>query len=203
MSTQSEYVLHLLALKRAETKLNLERQGYQVATDVEIEDQHADLVVKKLGETVLYEFKVSPDLRKDSEQIRRLQSLAAKNGYSFKLVVVSPPKQRSIEVEGLESTLTSYLLNAPIPDDLDTLASAVFIEDVVDLDIAEIDLRKDAIEIAGDATIEVRLEYGGGEERDGVTSHDSFPFKFRATLNLDLEIQSLDELQIDTSSFYE
>jgi len=90
-----------------------------------------------------------------------------------------------------------------IAKQLETLASAVFIEEVSDLDISELEVHKDQVRATGTGLIGVRLEYAGGKEKDGVIGEDAFPFSFRVTLNRDLEVVSVDKLEVDTSSFYE
>jgi Predicted pPIWI-associating nuclease len=203
MSIEQEYFSHLLALKRVETALTLGRQGYEALVDTKVSGQDVDLVATKDGKTLLYEFKLAADLRHHAGQILRLRALAAEKGYVFKLVVVAPPKRTMVEVKGLESALSSFLTHGALPNELDSLASAVFIEDVSDVDISEIEVGKDEIVVAGNGIVGVRLEYGGGEENDGVSSEDAFPFSFRVTLNRDLEVVTAEDVEVDTASFYE
>jgi hypothetical protein len=50
-------------------------------------------------------------------------------------------------------------------------------------------------------TVYVVLEYGGGKEKDGLTTSDSFNGKFSGHFEDDKPI--IDRVEIDTSSFYE
>ena len=202
MSIQSDYASHLLGLKRAEIMLGLATQGYTLTTDEPIDGHSADLVARKNGRTVVYEFKIAETLGPDADELRRIRAHAAEKGFDFRLVIVKPPKAPVIEVVGLESILFEVITN-PIPQELDSLATAVFVEGVSDIDIVDIEVRKGGIEVAGEGTVDVRLEYGGGEARDGVTSDDNYPFAFRIVLDHNLEVTSVLELNVDTSSFYE
>src|ERR1035438_3834235 len=109
MTAERDYIRHLLALRRAETELNLERQGYEATVEKDVGGQRVDLVATKDGKTILYEFKVAANLQRDSEEIQRLRAIAAEKGYEFKLVVVAPPKRTVVEVEGLEDALLNFI----------------------------------------------------------------------------------------------
>ncbi len=61
--------------------------------------------------------------------------------------MVSPPKRVHVEIEDLESASMRYFVSEPTPDDLDVLATAVYIEDVSEIDLDEVEVRPDVIDL--------------------------------------------------------
>ncbi len=204
MTAQQQYTEHLLALKRAEIVSELEQQGYSVESEARVDNEQADLVARKPGgKTVLYEFKLPSSLHTSSDQIQRLRRTAAENGFEFKLVVVTPPKRIDVTVDGLERGLYNSFLERLDSTDLSSLASHVMVEDVSDIEISALKVHGKLTDVAGHGVVGVCLEYGGGEERDGVTSYDTYPFEFDIALNSHREIAEIRTLEVDTSSFYD
>lgn len=204
MTAQQQYTEHLLGLKRAEVASELEQQGYVVESDKQFKDRGADLVARKPdGTTVVYQFKVPASLRSYSEQIRNLRQMATENGFEFKLVVVTPPKRIDVTVDGLAETLDELFREDLHSTSLSSLASQVIVEDVTDVEITSLNVHGNFTDVAGHGVVEVRLEYGGGEEKDGVTSYDAFPFNFDVVLNTEHKVTEIRALEVDTSSFYE
>lgn len=202
MKTRSDYLAHLQAAKAIETMLALQGQGYRVEESAMVGDYRADLVARKGDETILFEFKSKggPTRQGGGNQLLKY---AKKRGYDYRLVIVGPPERVEVEVEELESTLHEYLVNSEFPTELYDVASNAFIDGVVDLEIVSLHVNRDEIRVKGHGTIEVTLEYGGGEARDGVTSSDDFPLNFDVTLDHDLKIISGDKIRVDISSFFE
>jgi hypothetical protein len=203
VTAQQEYSEHLVALRRAEVASALERQGYRVESETSFDDEKADLVATKPGaRTVVYEFKLPINLHKNSAQIRKLRRMAAEKGFEFKLVVVTPPRRIEVFVDGLSEALHKAFLERLDSTALASIAGHVEIEDVSDVEITSLNVRGEATEVAGQGVIDVRLDYGGGEERDGVTTYDSLPFEFDMTLNAQHQVVAMRKLEVDTSSFY-
>jgi hypothetical protein len=203
-TAQQEYSEHLIALRRAEVASELERQGYCVESDVSVDNQKADLVARKPGApTMVYEFKLPANLHANSEQIRRLRSAAAERGFEFKLMVVTPPKRVEVMVEGLPEALDRAFLERLDSTTLASIARHVEIEDVSDVEIASLSVRGDHTDVAGRGVVDVRLDYGGGESTDGVTTYDSFPFQFDVTLSPQPQVVLIRKLDVDTSSFHD
>lgn len=58
--------------------------------------------------------------------------------------------------------------------------------------------------MTGTGIVEVQLNYGGGQARDGLTVESDFPFDFDVVLRRHLgriEIETVESLTVDTSSF--
>jgi hypothetical protein len=202
-TAQQEYLGHLVALRRAEVASELERQGYLVELESSIDNQKADLLAHKPGsKTVVYEFDLPANLHQNSEHIRKLRRIADSKGFEFKLVVVTPPKRIEVAVEGLREALDSAFVERLDSTALASLANRVEIDDVADLEITSLNVRGEQTDVAGQGVVDVRLDSGGGEARDGGTAYDSFPFKFDITLNAQPQVVLVRNLEVDTSSFY-
>jgi|GEM_PF-1464997 Holliday junction resolvase len=202
MKTRRDYLAHLQAAKAIETMLTLQAQGYRVEENAKVGDCKADLVARKGDETIVFEFKsTGGSTRRNGEN--QLLSYAKRRGYGYRLIIVNTPERIEVEIEDLENTLHEYLVNSEFPSELYDVASTAFINDVVDLEIISLHVGKDEIRVKGHGTIEVTLEYGGGEDRDGVTSTDEFPLDFDVSMDHDLNITSAGEIRVDTSSFFE
>lgn len=202
-TAQQEYSEHLIALRRAEVASELERQGYRVESNASLNDHKAALVASKPGsKTVIYEFELPGNLHHNSEHIRRLRKIADEKGFEFKLVVVTPPKRVEVAVEGLRQALESKFVERLDSTALASLASHVEIDDVADLEITSLNVRGEQTDVAGQGVVDVRLDYGGGDTRDGVTAYDSFPFTFDVTLSAQPQVVLVRNLEVDTSSFH-
>lgn len=180
-----------------------EQLGYHVSRDCKIGDFPVDLYVEKDGVKFAFDFKarVNMNIRDELESIRHL---AHEQGIHFRVVIVQVPREKYIEVEGIEDTLENWFRNS-IPDVLDELSSHTMIEDVDDIVLTHVEIRNGGeMYIEGEAVIFVTLIYG---KEDGDEIDDSFPFTFKGVWtydeNRELIIDSLDEYSIDTSMFYE
>lgn len=173
------------------------RRGY----DVE-EGRDFDLTARNDRESIAFEVRARASLARAAKHIAKLRGDARAKGYSdFRLVVVSPPEERLIEVQGLAAELMKKAF-APIPAELDELSRATTIETVSDLDVGSIKMTPEEVRIAGEGLVEVALE-GHGEVTDSVDLSAEFPFAFEVVLDPQLRIQEVVRLDVDTSSFYE
>jgi hypothetical protein len=195
-------VQYLEAAKVEEVASQYQREGYEVLV-APVHDYGYDLIAMRGNRRLAIEVKVRSELRKDAEQIRHLREQAQQQGFDeFRLVVVNPPREVAVEIEGLDEKLWDYLVNH-ISSDLDELSSGTRIVNVIDVDIDSIDVTVNGIRVTGSGIVEVELEYGGGEERDGLTWSTSFPLTFDVELDHTLDIADVYEMKVDTASFYE
>ena len=65
----------------------------------------------------------------------------------------------------------------------------------------EIDLYSSYPSVTGSGYVEVELNYGS--KNDSVSCPDSYPFRFKATINPNTLAVTIESLNVDTSSFYE
>ncbi|MDM8521816.1 hypothetical protein QUF80_00435 [Desulfococcaceae bacterium HSG8] len=195
---------HWLSAAMEEVEEKYKNEGYIVEREKEIGRYKADLIAKRENELIVTEFKSTPWDTKKSSRVKQLRSYVVhKLGGKFNLVWAIPPKEKSIEIEDFELKLHTAL-NNDFPDELDSLSTHAQIEDVFDIFISDIAIRKNAIEVKGIGTIEVELKYSDrcNDDSEEIFT-DSYPFEFEVILNDKHEIIDIVHLRIDTSSFYE
>jgi len=184
-----------------------EGRGYQVLRDASIGQFHADLVAKRGDETIIFEVETAESLVRNKELVSRLASLAAQHPKtSFRLVVANPPQQKTFEIENLDNILLDYFARQGLPVELDRLSTHTSVEDITDVEVLDVQIQPGKIRVSGDGVIEVRLQHGsdGDVQHDmGLVTYDSFPFRFDATLDANLSLVEMNQLEIDTSSSWE
>lgn len=197
-------IQYLEAAKVDQVASELEAQGYQVIREPEGVDHDYDLVAIKNGKRIAIEVKARSLLRDSSEEIRRLREHALERGYDeFRLIVANPPREKVIEIEGLEQALMNYFAAKATPEELYDIASAPLIDSVDDVELDAVTISEQKFHVSGNGFINAKLEWGAGETRDGMTSNMSFPFSFDIVLNSNVEVEHVNNIIIDTSSFYE
>jgi hypothetical protein len=191
---------YLEAAKIEEIASQLRGQGFEVRTGDA--DTGYDLIATRAGERIAMQVKARSELGDSADQIARLREQARRDGYDFRLVVVNPPRERAVEVEGLMQRLDEYLTENP-PPELERLSSHTRMSGVSDLEIDSLEVTREGVHVTGNGVVDVELEYSGGEAKDGVTSGADFPFSFDVLLDQELHIRRVNTLTVDTSSFYE
>lgn len=178
-------------------------EGYKVVREARSKQQPYDLVATKNGRKIAFEVALRSNLGESAPSIATLRREARQQGYDeFRLVIVDPPHETPVEIEGLETALFRHLVE-DTPEELDELSSSTRVEDVNYVEIDSITISKDDIRVIGNAVVAVELEYGGGNERDGASYSMDFPFHFDIRLGRDLQIEEVLHLKVDTSSFDE
>jgi len=193
---------YLEAAKTEELTDKLKKEGFEVQVEAGLGSQRYDIIAKQGTKVVVYEVKSGSTLGEDAKNLALLRANAQQNHAEFRLVVVSPPKETDIEFEELEEILTSYASNH-LPSELAELSGNTQVEWVSDIQIDVIRISKTSIYVAGNASISVELEYGGGDEKDGMTTSDSFPLEFALDLDHQFKIMDVETFDVDNSSFYE
>jgi hypothetical protein len=201
MTTRPDYLRYLESATQAEFEERLRSEGYSVQAEESHGGVQFDLVARKGAKSVAYEFKAGRSPKSGRESIERLQRAANEAGFEFHIVVVNPPPRVSIEIENLASQLREHM-NESFPDELESLSTHTSISGVCDLDISDIRVGKGEIRVAGVGTVDVELQYGSGSDEDPA-SGNAFPFRFKAVLSANGELSRVEELKVDTSSFYE
>ena len=175
----------------------LRQEGFSIEHETTVGGLHADLVAKRPdGKIVVYEIKVPG--RGDEAWVRQVAALreqARAMGGRFQLVLVRPPKDTNVQIDGLEKALERAMLQQP-PYELGSIAREAVVRSVGDLDISSITIHEDIVEIEGDATVEVELF----DSDDEAFAQESLPLSFRAKLDRANHIQEFTELRVDTSS---
>lgn len=177
-------------------------QGYEVQREVSLGDLRADLIARRDGQVIVYEIKVpaadAGEAAADwARQTARLRAYARELGASFRLILVRPPRETHVEVSGLEDQLACALREDP-PDDLQAIAASIEIGQVSDLAITSLVVRAEAVEVEGEAIVDVSLLSGEGDE----VSRESFPLTFAVVLDRSGHVAELHRADVDTSSWY-
>jgi Predicted pPIWI-associating nuclease len=188
-------------LKKQEIVSQLEAEGYKVVDAQSGPDIGFDLMATKGQKKLAVEIKSSTRLPDAAEEIKSLRERALEMGLDeFRVILVSPPRQRDVEIDGLDERLLAAL-SEDVPQELHDLAPNIIIEDISDLDIESLEVTEDVLRVKGDAVIDTLLEYGGGEEKDGMNVTASLPFTFDIELDHDLSIEKVHKIKIDTSGW--
>jgi hypothetical protein len=178
----------------------LQSEGYSVQREVPFGNVKADLVARMPdGSFTIFEIKVPGENGNAADWARQASSLrdqARALGGRFQLVIVRPPREREVEIDGLETALRDALLeNAP--EGLKKLSTEAVIDDVSDIDISSIAVRRGDVQISGEGTVTVTLH----SDDDKVHVQESFPFSFRARLDRSNRITQLEGVEVDLSSW--
>ncbi len=186
------------------------QKGYQINKEERLGKFQADLVARKGEDQIVIEVKagkMTPDRKQKIAGIADyVRSLA---NYKFLVVIATPPKEKKLEIEDIETLITNYIHN-DLPSELDELSSHTRPDEVFDIDIDEINISGENIFVKGDGVVSVELQFGSDGDQDkgdGLKSYDNFPFNFEITLaynsKKELEIIEVDKFDVDTSSYYD
>lgn len=179
----------------------LARDGYQVERDVTIGEQEFDLVARRDGQLRVFEVKARARLKESVDEVARLRSAAIHAGVtSFSLVVATPPRETSIEIEGLATELTSYFL-VELPPEVDALSYQTRVKRVKLFEIESVDARRDGIRVRGRAALHVELNFRGKTDRIDLSTEEGLGFTFDVVLGSDLKLARVNEIDIDLSDF--
>lgn len=185
------------------------QKGYNVNKEESVGKYRADLIARKGDDQIVIEVKsgkMTPDKKRQiaglADYIRSL------GGYTFLVVIATPPKEKKLEIDNLRQLILDEFL-IDMPSKLDELSTHTRPEEVSDIEIYEIEILGKEILVKGDGVVSVELQFGsdGDQTRDnGLKTYDNFPFEFEITLEYnekkELEIVDVYKLNIDTSSYY-
>ena len=175
----------------------LRADGYEVEREASFGGVRADLVARRGGETLVYEFKAPSEGGEGwARAVALLRERAAEQGARFRLVFVRPPREARIEVNGIEAALVEALRGSP-PKEFYALSPGANIEAVSDVEIDAIEVRPDRVAVEGEATVTASLSAGAG----GTWATDSFPFAFGVVLDREARLKNVTKLEVDTSSW--
>ena len=179
--------------------------GYNIRVDYQDGDVHCDMLAEKKQDRILFEIKSGPVDNRSRDRIEHIRKYAIDHGMKFKLVFARQTQIPQIEVFGLRESLEQEFINN-IPSDLDSLSTHTRVIEVEDVYIINLKIEQGGnIQIKGSSEIIVDLIYGSESEDDDTSFTESFPFTFSGVWSLDnkgdLQLNELDELDIDTSSF--
>ena len=186
------------------------QKGYQVNKEELLGKFQADLVARKGEDQIVIEVKAGKMTPDRKQKIAGIADYVRSLGnYKFLVVIATPPKEKKLEIEDIETLISNYIHN-DLPSELDELSSHTRPDEVFDIDIDEINISGENIFVKGDGVVSVELQFGtdGDQDKgDGFKSYDNFPFDFEITLaynsKKELEIIEVDKFEVDTSSYYD
>lgn len=189
-----------------ELQAEWERKGYQMFRNAPVGEFTADLVAMRGDQLVVFEVKSAESLRKVRPSVVQLADYIQRiPNATFRLVVANPPKSKSIQIPELERALLDYLIENH-PAEVDALSTHTQVDSVDDLEIHDVEIRRDSVAASGTAVISIGLVYGSdsdrGDEGESI-QHHSFPFEFELTLDRDLKVLDVQSIRVDTSSWGE
>lgn len=211
MEIKKQYLqkyLHSIAIEQIADEYT--QLGYVVSKEERLESFQADLIARKGGETIVIEVKSGKMTPQKKKAIIEIGNYVRNQGdYKFLVVIATPPKEKKLKVIDIEQLLFDYF-STNFPDELDSLSTHTILENITDIDIDEISINRESIFVKGNGVVEIELQYGSDGDQcrgDGYKNHDNYPFKFAITLEYDekykLKIKDVEELEVDTSWFYE
>ena len=181
-----------------------EAKGYQVADRSALGGVDADLILRRNGETVVFEVTTGSSLARAAASSPKLAQQVLRNpNTSFHLVVTNPPRERTIQIDDLDLILDGYIVGN-IPIELARLFPRVVIGNVEGSEVTSVTIKRGEIKAKGSGAVTVRwdLESGNNQtNRDDGVAHATLPFEFDVTLNPNLAIVKVDQLKVDTSEF--
>lgn len=185
-------------------KARYERDGFTVIPDYRVGNVIFDLYAEKGDLKFAFEFKTRAGMQ-NIDLLENYREIAKSLGIHYRVVIVQPPVEKRLEVEGLEATLEENF-RMSIPDDLDALSTHTMIEEVDDVSFSKTEQRPDgSLYIEGKAEVLIELNYGS--LKDDVSHYYTVPFKFKGTWvytdGNNVMLESLQECVFDTSDFYE
>jgi hypothetical protein len=180
-----------------ETASRLRSEGYAIEQPAG-SDGGVDIIASKGGHKIAVQVKARPSLRASAKEIGKTRDDARSHGFDeFRLVVVNPPHDREVTVDGLEGQLRSWIEKNPGP--LASLSEDFSIKEVVGLDLSQVGVDKGRIRVVGVGSVLVECVESRGEIEDQSWITD-FPMTFDVTLTHELVIESVQNLFIDISN---
>lgn len=197
---------YLEAAKIEELTSQLRDEGYRVTVHPDGEDEGYDLVAEKNNRKVAVEVKFNARLRESAETIMALRRRAIERGYNeFRLVVVSPPHETDVHIEGLDKKLFEHLSKSP-PDALKNGLESPRIESVRELEIDSISVTAEGTRVTGNGVVRVWERptdgvYVTNIPRSTLQWATGLPFSFEIKLDNELRITDVYKIDVDTSSW--
>lgn len=190
---------YLEASKRQEVAKELEAAGYAV----ERRRGHSfNLTAVRNGERVAIEVVAQPLLKSSVSRIRNLRRRAREQGFNgFRLVVVSPPREVRVQVEGLQEMLEANLADV-LPNIANLATWRTQVRRVAFVETDEIEVKINGVRVRGTGVVEISLS--SDKEPASIAEETDFPFVFNVLLDpCVLRLREVTTLEVDTSSFYQ
>ena len=196
---------HRVEAAKEQVAADYRSKGYSITEEEQLGNGFADLVARKNKEVIVFEFKSRSTDRAWNQALAALRNHAVhKLGAQFRVVFVPSPNEIEVNIDGLDDFLVAALRESP--DELDSLATHVRVEEVDGIETESVVYGDGKLRLKGSATVYVDLQYGSDSDMnsgDGTEFTDAYPFKFYVSLDPISREWKVEQLEIDTSSFYQ
>jgi len=173
-------------------------QGYDVRVEGDEHDRAFDLVARKGGRTIAVEVKAQARLKDFAGQLARLRKIAKDRGYSeFRVNVVNPPHQVSVEIQDLARQLKEYLAQHFPVDSGRGAITGVF-----GIQFDELEIRRAGIQARGSGVILLTLSSDPGKDADTISGEAEVSFQFDVLLDHELRIQEVRSIRLDAPDLF-
>lgn len=176
------------------------KRKYHIVKPGKYKNVEADLILKKGKEIIVFEVKAGEWNAARRQAARRLRNrVVHEMGGKFNLVLVNLPEEPSIEIDGMKSVLLE-LLPKHFTDEFAKLATHIKVNEIADMKIEDLSVRRDEIEVKGSALVTLDLQNGSNgdlpkdEEKH---STESYPFHFHIQLGKSLQLKKVLCLALD------
>jgi hypothetical protein len=168
-------------------------------------DAGLDRVAEKGGKKLGMVVKTIADLKDSLAEVHQLRKRVREQGADFQLIVVSPPPEVAVDVEGLAEELQERLPKSEI-DKIKGAAGAtatvdVLIKGITHLEIGSVHVTRQGIRVGGTAVLDLTFSEWEDGLLEGVVPEDDYPLHFDVLLNNNLQIKEVYELRVDVSGF--
>jgi len=200
----SENILmkHLAEATIEQVANDYQKKGYEVSRKDRLDNIRADLVARKDGELIVFEFKSIKIWGKDRiEEIKQLRNYVVReHGTGFKIVLVHSLGETSIEVDNLDQIIFDLVNSTPTL--YEELATHTEINDISDIELSKVVIRKNEVELLGAAVVNLILQYGSDSDK-GLRSDQSFVLNFHILFDWGFEVKEIIKFNLDTSDYYD
>ncbi len=184
--------------------------GYQVSpysSPIGDDQIKADLVAKKDNEMIIFEVKTGKLAPHKKEQIKQLRKLSQRIDHAqFRLIFVSPPKDKTIEFTGLEQLLLQHFNESGESYELIELLDqfkigSYTVKEINEIELEQIAIRDQGFEVSGDAFMDVVFRLESEHDMLEYPFTETFPFTFHILVDMQLHIKEILSIQIDVTSY--
>jgi hypothetical protein len=191
---------HLAEAAVEQLAQDYELKGFEVEKNADLGGTRADLIVKRGNEIIVIEVKAGRWTPEQRESVKRLRNYVIhEHGARFVLVLAPQSSEKLVQIEGLEDLLPEVVAER-CQDVLSEVATHTRIGSVTDIDIGSVTVGQEGIEIEGSASVELELQYGSDsdvEKDQGFTSSETVPLTFHISLDPNLKLRDVIDLNLD------
>lgn len=166
-----------------------EKNGYKVSKNYRIDNYIADLFCQNESESIVIEIRGTGMRNKGSidDIITRKNKMIKKYKYKFKVEYFYIPQEKNIEVDDIENIIFQEIFEN-MDSYFDQLSTHTVLDEISNVEIYKIDIRKESIDINGTAEVGLELQWGSDADirnDDGANYYKKVEIKFNIILSHD------------------